>query len=852
MRTLCLFLILLAFLPKVCTANNASAQTKPTANAAKGSLHVSVSDQQSKLITTGKATLTNHNQTLEANINRQGIIVFKALSAGSYLLNIVSDGFTPFTTNITIKKGLHELKVKLLVQEVKETVEVQPNQREQRFNDAFNEVLTDQEILLLGNDIALELKQRYGADILFEIDGFMGGQMPPKEQIALIKIIKNSFDAEFHKIGQTVVKITTKAGYGRLNGSVYFKFNDYRLNARNPFETERLPNQDRSVFGNFSVPLVKEKASLSAQAYLGNNTQRKNIIAKAPDRKALNSLNTSFLSLNSTVALRVNVGEAQNIKLEHEHENLVNKNIGVGGLNLPERGYSNSGASHKFRFYSGGIIKNKYINDFKVAYYTTKQDEKPNSRETGITVLGLFNAGGAGIDNTSSNKKLLLGSNLMFDYQQHLFKFGFLLEHEKRKSLFLNNTNGNFTFTDKEAYLRSLPSVFSIREGKNLTTLKSQKTQTAFYVNDDIRLFKNLQVGLGLRYERQTNVRKGHNFSPRISFTYSPFQSGKLVFRGGAGIFYEWFKLEDLDYIRANDGRQARELIIDQPSFPNPSLEGKARDAQPANIHQKDENLKNPYIITANGAFNYRLSKYIKLEGTYTFNKGVRQFRSRDINAPLDFYGTRPNPDMGQVISLNSSGNLVRHEFELEANGNFRQSFFYFLTYKLASEKTDYGWKFGLPASSNNLSDEWGFSNVDQRHYFYSFFSLSPFKNKHIRFTPTFHFTSPMPYTITTGRDNNEDTVFNDRPVGVPRNSARGAWHFSFDLGLNWELPFLKITDQGTFEGKSVTFEIEIENLFNRANLKGFVGNRRSPFFGQPTFASQPRSVKLGLRFTFF
>jgi hypothetical protein len=233
--------------------------------------------------------------------------------------------------------------VRLNVKEVKETVEVQQNQHEQNFDDAFNEVLTEQEILFLGNDVASELRQRYGADILFEIDGFMGGQMPPKEQIASIKIIKNSFDAEFHKIGQTVVKITTKAGYGRMNGSLDFNFKDYRLNARNPFETERLPNQNRSLGGMVSLPIVKEKASVHAQAYLINNTQRKNIIAKVPDQQVENNLNTSFSSLSSTVGLRVKVGEAQNIKFEHEYENLVNKNIGVGGLNLPARGYSTGG-----------------------------------------------------------------------------------------------------------------------------------------------------------------------------------------------------------------------------------------------------------------------------------------------------------------------------------------------------------------------------------------------------------------------------------------------------------------------------------------------------------------------------
>ena len=394
------------------------------------------------------------------------------------------------------------------------------------------------------------------------------------------------------------------------------------------------------------------------------------------------------------------------------------------------------------------------------------------------------------------------------------------------------------------------PSIFRIREGTS--SIEAKQTQAAFYVNDDIRLFKNLQVGLGLRFESQTNIAKSNNFSPRLSFTYSPFQSGRLLLRGGAGVFYDWFELADLDFLLSNDGSQAQELIIDNPSFPKPYAKGLTRAALPPNVHKRDENLKSPYTITAQAAWSYRLSKYLKLEGTYTLNKGLRQFRSRDINLPLSLNGNRPNPSKGRITTLESSGKLIRHELKLEANGHFKRSFFYFLTYKLASEKNDYGSMFELPVNSNDLKDEWGFSNLDQRHYFYSFFSLLPFKNKNIRLTPTFKLTSPDPYTITTGLDNNGDAVFNDRPRGAPRNSARGAWDAQVDLGIAWELPFFKFTDWGTLSGKSIAFEASIENLFNRSNLKDFVGNKLSPFFGKPTYASQPRSVTLGVRFIFF
>ena len=45
--------------------------------------------------------------------------------------------------------------------------------------------------------------------------------------------------------------------------------------------------------------------------------------------------------------------------------------------------------------------------------------------------------------------------------------------------------------------------------------------------------------------------------------------------------------------------------------------------------------------------------------------------------------------------------------------------------------------------------------------------------------------SSALPYNIITGFDNNGDTVINDRPDGVARNTARGAatWNLNARLG---------------------------------------------------------------------
>src|SRR5581483_8811106 len=49
---------------------------------------------------------------------------------------------------------------------------------------------------------------------------------------------------------------------------------------------------------------------------------------------------------------------------------------------------------------------------------------------------------------------------------------------------------------------------------------------------------------------------------------------------------------------------------------------------------------------------------------------------------------------------------------------------------------------------------------------------------------------SGLPYNITTGFDTNGDTVSNDRPAGVTRNTGRGAAQIDIGARLSWAMGF--------------------------------------------------------------
>ena len=179
-----------------------------------------------------------------------------------------------------------------------------------------------------------------------------------------------------------------------------------------------------------------------------------------------------------------------------------------------------------------------------------------------------------------------------------------------------------------------------------------------------------------------------------------------------------------------------------------------------------------------------------------------------------------------------------------------------------------------LPTNNLNLRADRGPSSADIRQFFSAFasrklkrgFSLSAIVNG----------TSALPYNITTGFDNNGDTVINDRPLSVGRNSARGAARWELGTRLSWGKDFgpeakqsaggpqIRMVRIGGGDGAAppsiggpstrrfrLEFYLQAFNLMNHTNLGAFSGVRTSPYFGQATSAQGPRRMEVGLRFNF-
>jgi len=190
-----------------------------------------------------------------------------------------------------------------------------------------------------------------------------------------------------------------------------------------------------------------------------------------------------------------------------------------------------------------------------------------------------------------------------------------------------------------------------------------------------------------------------------------------------------------------------------------------------------------------------------------------------------------------------------------------------FANYTLTKLRNNTNGPFSLPATGS-LAAEWGPAVNDIRHRLNLAFNNQIVRNLMIGLNMSGN-TAPA-YTLLTGRDDNGDGVFNDRPLGVGRNTLRASAKAELNLFLAYQFAFgnmaplppgigvfggggsmqVRSVDQGTKRVRLQIF-VQAQNLTNQANYLGYSGVITSPFFGKPTTVGNMRKIDGGIGLNF-
>lgn len=808
------------------------------------------------------------------NSGNSSSVTIENLNYEKISLEVHAVGFKTVSRTLTVAKIDINVVVKLELIGIEEEVEIETDTQDSAVDPrsgAFTNFLTRQQLDALPDDpveIRRELERQFGQDVFITVDGFTGGRIPPKSQIAAIKVTRTAFDAEYHQIGNTVIDIISKAG-GGWSGSFSLNYNNAFLNARPAFAIEKLPSQISGFDGFINGPIFKNRTTFFLNVYGKNSYSQENIVAALPNGEYRNSQKATENSFGSWLKISHNLNKTDVLNISYSNFFERTNGLGVGGFDLPSRAFEKRTDSHQFQGSASQYIGKRFLNEFRFQYTYEKKETNPKERNPAIIVLDSFNAGSATNNSSSSRHSLWISDNLLFGIgNNHAVKIGGLLEIENLKSTFADNSNGTFIFSNLEDYSANRPASYS--ESPGFRSVEISQVRIGVFIQDDVRLHKSLIASIGIRYESQNSVKDRNNFSPRVGFTWSPFKSGSLTFRGGAGFYYGWVMPSDLAYSNSQNFDEPGEILVADPGYPNPFSGGQTL-VLPKSFRVIDSGLRNPYTFVTSIGIERRFKKKWFLRSFYEYQKGIRQFRSRDINAPTPNLFERPNPQFGKITQLESTAYFVRNKLDFEFTGPIGSKLFIVSGYTLGKVVSDSIGFYAMPSNSYNLRLDRAPADFDQRHRIYT--SANWKIRKNLRLSGIFSSNSGFPYNITTGQDNNQDTVFNDRPAGTDRNTLRGTWSRQFDGSISWTKGFAKREKDGSSlpgtlvisesEAKSgdfgidsrykysLKFRVTATNVFNHTNLRNFVGVKTSPFFQQATGSANPRQIEFGVRFSF-
>jgi hypothetical protein len=792
------------------------------AQTASGILRGQVADPSGAAISGASVIMTPATGApIVVQCNGQGAYEFKALPAGKYTLTVAAPGFTLYENdNVVIADQPLRLNVSLSIEVEQQKIQVSDTSPTIDVNPGSNAgaiVISGKELEALPDDpdeLQSDLEALAGPSAgpnggQMYIDGFTGGQLPPKSSIREIRINQNPFSSEYDKLGYGRIEIFTKPGTDKYHGQFFALGNDSPFNSRNPFAGKEPPYDSTQYNGNIGGPLGK-KASFFF------NLERRNINEVAAvnafvldpalaEVRLVESISNPRQRTNLSPRFDWALTKNNTLTARYQYFRDTETNNGVGVLSLPSQGYFSKEIEHTFQLSDTQVIGSKIVNETRFQYHRDDSLQNPIDTNPAVTVLGNFAGGGsaAGTQNDRQNNYEFQNYTSLI-HGNHSLKFGARVRATQETDYTTSGFNGTFTFsslntlTDTPANCTAIaqnpPCPISLqyaerqRMGAGGTAYATQLTFTQGtptaavtyydvepYFQDDWKVRPNFTLSTGLRFETQNAIHDHGDWAPRLGFAWGVGGKGgppKVVIRGGYGIFYDRFQTTQLLKAELLNGVTQQQFIIDNPTcFPGVDAPiagfsgcGAPSSAAP-NVYQISPRLHAPYTLQGALGVERQITKSATLSVIYMNSRGFDQFALLNANAPYPGTPCAPNcPAVrgGNIYRYVSQANFKQNQLMINSNVRLGAKVQLFGYYSLNYANSDASGVSSFASNSYNVSQDYGRATFDVRHRLFLGGSIAlPYM---FRLSPFMVVSSGSPFNITSPIDVNGDQIYNDRP----------------------------------------------------------------------------------------
>jgi Carboxypeptidase regulatory-like domain/TonB dependent receptor len=710
-----------------------------SALAQTATLRGQVTDESGALVPGAKVSLAGPGGISKTTAAIDGSYAFTDLAPGDYIVQASAPSLAlrqPLP--LSLKPGQQMVNLQLSVSAEKQEVTVEESGNPTVSTDASANasavVLRGTDLDALSDnpdDLAADLQALAGpaagpnGGAIF-IDGFSGGELPPKNSIREIRINQNPFSPEYDRLGYGRIEIFTKPGTDKLRADLGYNFATHKWNSRNAYADRKAPFHLNELREALSGPLGK-RASFNlvfVREWVDNGNVVNGIVLNPQSLTPEPFTGVPLSTLRRTgITPRVDYQLSTNhtLTIRYSYSRDAVENAGVGSFNLVSRGYHSDVRSQTVQATETAVIGSNIVNETRFQYFRPNTATTANTPGVALEVLGAFSGGGNPLGYTTDHQHNYEFQNYTSVlHKTHAWKLGVRVRGTVETSNSPQNFAGTFSFggglapqlnaanqavidaagqpvlvniDSIERYRRTLlfqqigftptqirtlgggATQFSINTGD--PRVSASQVDLGAFVSDEWKVRPNFTLNLGLRYETQTNIHDWRDFAPRIGIAWAPGaksarSKSKSVIRAGFGMFYDRFSLANtLSALRYNGVVQQQYIITDPDFYPNVPPIGSLTGAStaPSAIQRVSGALRAPNLIQSAIGYERELPRSTTIAITYANTHGLHILRSQDLNAPLPGTYTPQVPGSG-VFPLGRPGPV----FLMESSGLYNQN----------------------------------------------------------------------------------------------------------------------------------------------------------------------------------
>ena len=815
-------------------------QTSPMPSAAQAAvataatIHGHIADQTGALIPGAKITIESAaGQTVKiATADASGSYTVGGLPAGSYIVHAEFDGFAPFQSQpIAVTAGqVKRVDIAMAVEAEQQSIVVtdeSPAVSVEASANANAIVLKDKDLDALSDDpdeLSSELSALAGPSAgpnggQIYIDGFSGGQLPPKSAIREIRINQNPFSAEFDRLGYGRIEILTKPGSDKLHGQFFIQGNGSNLNTSSPFATS-VPYYNRIQYNGTINGALSKNASffLSVEQRDNHDQQVYNYYPAVLDPVTNTySLSTDRISgtqenphnhINVSPRIDLQLGSKDTLTMRYQFY-YDSESGDIGSQQLPTQSLQSNSTEHTLQVSDSHIINDHMVNETRFEYRRILQSGSPVNTDPTLIVSGNFTGGGASAQFSNDHQDHFeLQNYTTMGLGRHALKFGGWLRDNRDANSSYGNRNGTLVFNDA-GYIKALNALAA---GQNLNTIGTSSATSdglssltvsagqanfqvnvvdgALFVQDDWKFNPRLTLSGGMRWETQNQIADHNDWAPRVAMAYAldakHGKPAKTVLRAGFGMFYDRFNVDNV-MMATRQGLHSNQVQITShsptclngTSLTEVDFSGCLPPAPYAptpqsTIVQISPTFHAPYTEQIGASIERQLTKTVTTTATYLHSYGVHQLVTRNANAYLP--GTyvvgaetqptsRPVSALGIVNEFYPEAVFKQNQMILNVNARISPKFSLFGFYNLSFANTNSssnGRVAGYASNSYNLNQDYGRASFVARNMVFLMGNYTgPWQ---IRFNPFLIANAGRPYNVVSPLDLTGDNYMNGRP----------------------------------------------------------------------------------------